>query len=82
MGLIVRERTEGYSVDLMHFHGPNVASCEIVFIRHNTLLNVVYLTLSTIEHLPDIEDSLNRFPGKDSIIIGYLNAYTSRLQNP
>ena len=38
--------------------------------------------LSTLGNLPELEEALNRFPGRDPIIMGDLNIDARRLQNP
>ena len=82
MGLVVRGQTDGQSVELKRFHGLNVVSCEILSVRQQASLIRAYLPLSTIEHLPDLEEALKRFMGNDSIVIRYLNVIIGRLQNP
>ena len=56
-------------------------SCEIMSGGKRTALIGVYLPLSPLGHLPDLNESLNRLPGRDSIIIRDLNAVIRRLQN-
>ena len=58
-----------------------MVSCEIVSVGQQTPIIVVYLPPPTIDHLPYIEDEINRLPGRDSIIIGCLKADIGRLQN-
>ena len=47
-----------------------------------TLLIGAYLTQSTLDHLPDLEEELNRFPGKEPVLLGDLNTDIGRLRNP
>ena len=47
----------------MRYHGPNVVSCNIVTGLTRTPLVGAYLPLSTLEHLPDLEEALQRFRG-------------------
>ena len=82
VGLVVRKRQEGWSVELTRFHGPNMVSCEIVSGWHHTLLVGMYLPPSTLNRLLVLEEALNRFPGRNSIAIGYFNVDSVRLQNP
>ena len=35
-----------------------------------------------MEHLPDLEEALKRFPKRDPVILGDLNADIGRLRNP
>ena len=53
--------------------------CEVVYGRQLTPLIGSYLTPPTREHLLDLEEALNQFPGKDYILIGYFNADIRRL---
>ena len=66
----------------MHFHGMSVVSCKLVARYHEMTLMGEYLPLSTLDHLPNLEELLNRFPGRDRIILGDLNAGIGRLRNP
>ena len=66
---------------MTRFHGPNVVICEIVSSGQRTSLIGVYLPPSTRDHLPDLEESFGRFPGKGSIVIGDLNVDIGCLQN-
>ena len=38
--------------------------------------------MSNIYHITYIEEALNRFPGRDPIIMWDLNAYIGHIQNP
>ena len=66
----------------MQFHGPNVLSCEIVSGIKRTPLAIVYLTLTTLYHLPDLEEALNRFPGIDPIVLEELKSDLVWMGNP
>ena len=80
--LVMRERPDGWSVELMLFHGLNVVSCEVVSVRHHTPLIRSYLALSKLENLLDLEEALDIFLGKDPIVLRDLNAVIERMQNP
>ena len=41
-----------------------------------------YMPLSTLDHLPDLEEALNRFPGSDPVFLWDLNPDIFRLNNP
>ena len=69
--LITRERPFGWWIDTMLYHGPNVVSCDIVTRLIWTPLVGAYLPLSTLEHLPDLEEALELF--KDTKVLGDLN---------
>ena len=81
MGLVVRESPGRWSVKLARFHGPNMVSSEVVLGVNWTPLNRAYLTPSTLEHLPDLEDESIILTVKDSIILGDLNTDIGRLKN-
>ena len=78
----MKERSERWIVKSMRFHGSNVVSCEIVFGAHQTSLIRAHLNLYIIYHLPYLEEALNHFPGREPIVMEYLNEYTGSLQNP
>ena len=60
-----------------------MVTCKIFSGAQRTPLIGLYPSpLSTLDHLPDLEEALNRFPGRDPIIIGELNADIGRPQNP
>ena len=77
----MRERPEGQIAESTHFHGPNMVIYEIISGAQRTPLIGGYLPLSTLYHLPDIEEALNLLLGRDTIIMGDLNADIGRLQN-
>ena len=56
--------------------------CEVVDRDHRTPLTGAYLPPTTLYHLSDLEEVLNRLPGRDPIILGDLNAYIGLLRNP
>ena len=59
----------------MRFHGPNVVSFEKVIRPTRTPLVGVYLPHSTLEHLSDFKEKLQRFKWQDSIVLVDINAY-------
>ena len=59
-----------------------MVSCKIVSGGKWTPLIGAFPPPSNIDHLPDLEEALNRFLGRNYILMGDLNAGTSRLQNP
>ena len=77
-----REKTEGWIVESMRFHGPKLGSCELVDGDQRMSLIGEYLPPSTLDHLPDLEDLLNRFQGREPVVLGDLNASIGRLRNP
>ena len=60
----------------MHFHKPNMVSSEVVSGGQHTPLIRAY------DHIPELEEALNRLPGKDYIILRDLNVYTRHLHIP
>ena len=82
MGLVIRERPEGWIVKPMRFHGPNMVICKIVSSAKRTLLIGAYLPPSTLNHLPDLEEVIKLLPGSYPIVMEDLNAEIGRLQNP
>ena len=54
-----RENLEGWIVDSMRFCRPNVVSCKIVDGNRKTPLIGAYLPPPNLDHLPDLEESLN-----------------------
>ena len=69
-------------VESMRFHGPNVMICKLVASNQRTLLTREYLPPSTLDHLPKFMEALDRFLGRDPVILGELNADKGRLRNP
>ena len=59
-----------------------MVSCEVVSGDKQMPLIGAYIPLSSLDHLPDLEEALNRFMGRDPIVLGDLNAYIGRLGNP
>ena len=55
----------------MRYHGTNMVRCEIVTGITRTPLVSTYLPLSTLDHLPGLEEALHRF--RDPIVIVDLN---------
>ena len=70
---MTREQTNGWGVESMRFHRPNVVSCEIFTGPNQTPLVGAYLPPFTLENLTDVEEELQRFKGRDTIVLGYLN---------
>ena len=68
---MTKEGTVSWGIDSTRYHGPNVVRCENVTGLTQTLLVGVYLPPSTLEHLPDLDEALQRF--RDPIFLGYLN---------
>ena len=69
-------------VESTHFHGPNMVICEVVADGKRTPLIGSYLTPSTLDHLPDLEEALARFRYQDPIVLGDLNANIGQYQKP
>ena len=71
VGIVTRERPVGWEIESMRYHRANVVSCEPVTRLIMTSLVVMYLSLSMIENLPDLEEALKLF--KNPIVLGDLN---------
>ena len=56
------------------FHGMNVVRCKVVTGKRNPLIGE-YLPPSTLDHLPDLEESLTHFWGQEPVMLGGLGVY-------
>ena len=76
VGLVVREQPQGWRVDSTCFRRENVVICEVAFGSRRTPLVGSYPPPPpfTLEHLPNIEEALDRFWDQDIISLGDLNA--------
>ena len=68
--LVTRERPVGWWIDSTHYHGRNVVRCRIIAGLTCTPRVVTYLPPSTLEHLSDLEEALQRF--REPIVLGDL----------
>ena len=59
-----------------------MVSCNIISGNHIMPLIGVYLTPSTLDHLPYLEESLNCFLVRDPVVLGDLNTNIGHLRNP
>ena len=57
----------------MRFHRPNMVSCKIFTGHTRNPLVGAYLHPSTMKHLPDVEEALQKFMGLYHVILGDLN---------
>ena len=73
IGLVRRERPDGWGVESTRFHGTNMVRCDIVTGPTHTPLVGAYLPPLMLEHLPDVKEALQRFKGRDPIVLGDLN---------
>ena len=82
--LVVRDRPQGWSVELMRFHDPNVVRCEVFNVTDRKRKPVIgaYLPPSTLEHLPDLEESLTSFREHYPIVLGDISANFFQSHNP
>ena len=76
------ENPEGWIVESTRFHRPNVVICKFVSGDQQTPLIRAYLPPSTLNNLPDLEESLNCFPGRDPVVLGDINVDIGLLINP
>ena len=82
VGLVMREITEGWDIDSTQLHRPNVARYETVLGIQWTRLIGAYLPLTTLEHLCDLKEKLNHFPGGYPIVMEDLYADVGHMDNP
>ena len=59
--MATRESPFGWEIDSTHYHRPNLVSCDIVTGLTRTPLAGAYLPPSTLKHLTDLEEALQRF---------------------
>ena len=52
--LVIRDRPQGWSMELKRFHGTDVVRYKFVSRGKRTSLVGAYLLPSTLEHLPDL----------------------------
>ena len=69
--LVTRERPVGWWIDSTHYHGRNVVRCGIIAGLTCTPRVVTYLPPSTLEHLSDLEEALQRC--RVLVVLGGLN---------
>ena len=82
VGIVVIDQPQVFSVELARFHVPNVVICKDVSDGKRTLLASAYLPLSTLEHLPDLEEALTCFQYQYPIVLGGFNDDILQAQNP
>ena len=70
LGMVTKERPEGWEIVSTLFHRPNMVGCVIFTGIKRTNLIMAYLRLPNMDHLPDLEETLNHFLGRDTIIMG------------
>ena len=82
--LVIQDQTKGWSVESTLFHGPNVASCEVVTITNGKLTPIIgaYLPPSILDQLLDFEEALIRFWDHYPIVLDELSANIGQSQNP
>ena len=74
VALVFQEEPDGWSVESIRKHGPNVISCELVIGDTRTPLIGAYLPPGDLLTLPFVTEAIDRFPGKTPILMGDLNA--------
>ena len=82
MVLVSWDRPMGWSLESTRFYRPNVVSCEDVRGTSRTPNIGSYLPPTTMDHLPDLDESLESFRVQDPILKGYLNVDLDEAQNP
>ena len=68
--MITRERPKGWHIDYTRFQVPNMVIFEIVTRKHQTPFIRAYLPPANMDLLPYLEEVLNCFLGRDTIIMG------------
>ena len=71
VGLTTRERPNRWGIYSTRYHETNVVICKIVTRLTRTPLIETHLPTSRLEHLPDLEEVLQRL--RDPILLGDLN---------
>ena len=82
MFLVSRDRQTGWILELTRFHRPNVVSCEDIRGTSRTPIIGVYLPPTTLDHLPNLEESLESFQFQDPILKGGINLDLDEAQKP
>ena len=81
--LLVRERPQGWGVELAHFHSMGTVSCEVVSgSKRNLIFGAYPPPPSTLYHLPNMEEALTHFWDQDPIVLGDLNAKIGQAHKP
>ena len=81
MCLITQDRPQGWSVEATSFHGPNVVICEFITNRKQNPIISAYLPPSTLEHLPEFEETLTLLQEQETIVIGDLRSDIGKPHN-
>ena len=71
-----------WDTESAQFHGTNMVICEIDSGIQRTPLIGDYLPLTTLDHLPDLEEAQNIFLGRYPIVLRDLNEDVGRIGNP
>ena len=82
VGIVSQKNPEGWISESMRFHGSNVVSSELISGNQRMSLISKYLPQSTLDSLPDLEEALNRFQVRESVVLGDLNTDISCFKNP
>ena len=82
MGLVSRYLPTGYRLESTRFHWPKLVICEVITGTPCTLIVGSYLLLSTLAHLPNLEEALSRFRGQDPFVLVDINMDLDEAQNP
>ena len=61
VGMVVQKRPKGWSVESTRFHITKVVSCEVISGGQNIPIIGVYLSPSTLKHIPYLEEALVLF---------------------
>ena len=72
VGIIIRKRPEVWDIDSTQFHEPKVVRFEFISGIQQAFRIGYYLPRTTLDHLPDLKEALNRFLGREPIVLGGL----------
>ena len=82
VALFVRDAPKEFHIESTRFHGPNVLSC--ILVQGDSRMPIVgaYLPPSTLDHLPDFEQAMERFSNYPNVtVLGDFNANIYDLAN-
>ena len=73
VGVLFGYQPTRWSLELTRFHWPNIVSCEVFRGTSRTPIIGAYLPPTTLSHLPNLEEFLERFRVQDPILMEYIN---------
>ena len=79
--MVSRDQLMVWSLESTRFHGTNVVRCEFSRGTARAPIILVYLPQTTLANLLDLKEALERFRGKEPILMVYPNMYLDEAQN-